>query len=147
MFSTFRHSLSQLSLSYCDITISAFVTLINYFPNLSRVDLHRLLHVVDGKPAPPLSRRLLGQLHISGVYVGDFGSGFLDRLSELGLTFDEIVFTEPRSVCARTVERVVDAVGVSVKRLRLLDRLEYSMYITLQAEPTARLTKLNTKFL
>jgi len=123
----------------------AFVTLINYFPNVSYLDIRCLSHVVEGKPPIPLSPPLLGQLRISGVY--DFGSGFLDQLSELGPAFDEIIFDEPRFVFLPIFERTFNTVGLSVERLGLLDRLEHCTYITLQAEPTVKQTKSNTMFL
>ena len=92
MFSAFRHTLSQLTLGSCDITTCAFVTLINYFPNLNRLDLACPLLKVDAKSPSPLSRPKLGQLRISKVF--ESGLRLLDRLSELGLAFDEIIFND-----------------------------------------------------
>lgn len=91
-FSAFEDTLSQLTLDSCAVTISSLVTLINHFPNLDRLDLSRLSREVDGEPAPPLSRQLLGQLRIPEVSGDEFG--LLDQLSELGLAFDEIVVNE-----------------------------------------------------
>ena len=54
MFSAFQSTLSRLSLKQCDVTISALVTLINYFPNLDHLDLSSLRHGTGGEPTPPL---------------------------------------------------------------------------------------------
>ena len=126
IFSAFRHTLSQLTLGSCNVAISALITIINYFPNLDRLDLHRL-YEVDGEPAPPLTHPLLGQLRVARLREGRLGLGLVDQLSELGLAFGEIVFTERIFVHARTLERVVNSVGTSIKRLRLLSSLENCM--------------------
>ena len=137
MFSPFRHTLVRLSLEHRNVKIGTFVTLINYFPNLNRLDLSGLFRMEDYEPTPPLSRQLLRELHVRG---GDLDANFLDRLSELGLAFEEIVLNA-QPIRVQPVERIVNAVGVSVKRLRLLDPLETCMCITLETEPTARRTE------
>ena len=127
MFSTFQRTLSQLYLDHCDVTICALITLLNYFPNLNCLGLNQLLHEVDDKSPPPLSRPLPRQLLIT-----EDDPSLLDQLSQLGLGFDEITLNTRLHPCSctntripeQTLERIVDAVGVSVKRLRLLDPLE-----------------------
>ena len=128
MFSAFRHTLLRLSLSRCDFLIDSLVSLINYFPNLNRLDLTRSLPVEDVKPVRPLSRPLLGQLHISEAYKGRFC--ILDRLSGVGLSFDEIILGGSSPVSLHTLGRVVEAVGVRVKRLRLSEPPKKRAYIT-----------------
>lgn len=139
-FSAFQQTLTQLSLDRCIVTISAFITAINYFPSLNRLDLSRPFEE-DGNPAPPppLSRSLIGQLRISEL--SGSGLDFFGRLSELGLVFEEVVFNDRPVVPPRTVEHVINTVGVSLKRLRLAQPFQYRAYITLQAQPTVRLTK------
>ena len=133
MFSAFRHTLSRLSLNSCDFTISTLVSLIDYFPNLNRLDLTRPLSCVNDKPVRPVSRPLLRQLHISEAYEGGFS--ILDQLSEVGLAFDEIVVDGPSPVSLHTLGRVVDAVGARVRCLKLSNPLETCTYITLQRSP------------
>lgn len=144
MFSAFRHTLLQLSLGACIVTVSALVTLIDYFPNLNRLDLARLSREVEDKSPPLLSCRLLEQLRISEVYQD---LDILNQLSELGLAFSEIVYSERLLVHLQTLERIVNAVGARAKRLTLLDYLEYCMYMTLELRLAARPTKSNTPFL
>lgn len=138
MFSAFQHTVSRLTLSKCRATISALTTIINYFPNLNRLDFNCVFRSVDNEPPSPLSRPVLGQLSVYGGY-GDLGVSLLDQLSELGLAFDEIIFDERMHVSVRTLQHVVTAVGRSTKRLRLLNYLGDRAYIMPQVEPIARL--------
>jgi len=128
IFSAFQHTLSRLSLTSCDFVVDTLISFINYFLNLNRLDLTRPLPVVDVKPVRPLSRPLLGQLHISEAYEGRFC--ILNRLSGVGLSFDEIVLDGSSPVSLHTLGRVVEAVGVRVKCLRLSEPLERCAYIT-----------------
>lgn len=59
--------------------------------------------------------------------------GILDQLSELGLVFDEIALDGPVPFSLQTLRRIVNTVGVRVKRLRLLDPPAKRTYITLHA--------------
>ena len=123
LFSAFRHTLSQLSLGRCEVATSALGALIDYFPNLNRLNLSRITRGLDDEPVSPVSRPLVERLYTSGLY-GTMG--FLDQLSGLGLVFEEIVLDERAS--AHLVERVADAVGMSVKHLRLLQPLRGCVY-------------------
>ena len=119
IFSAFRHTLSRLGFNCCTVTISAIVALINFFPNLHRLDLRYILEEADGEPASPLCRLLIRKLHISSFH--DRGLGILDQLSELGLVFKELTVIEWSAKTAlRILSRIVDSMGVNVKRLRLL---------------------------
>ncbi|KAF9647252.1 hypothetical protein BDM02DRAFT_2737645 [Thelephora ganbajun] len=143
MFSAFQHTLSRLSLDYCNITISALITLINHFPSLDCLDINRPLHMVDDEPVPPPSRPLIQELHVSDVH----GNGFdlLDRLSECGPVFDEIIIGCRLQGYSHVLGLIVCTVGVKAKRLRLSRDFTPCMYITY--ELTVRLTKPNTIFL
>ena len=117
MFSTFRHTLSRLSLGRCSVTINALVALINCFSNLDCLNLSSLLHVVDGKPPSSLSRPLIRELCISELH--EDGLGILDQLSELGLVSDKLV-VEWRSrapFCAPGL--IANSPGVNAKCIRL----------------------------
>ena len=87
-FSAFRHSLSQLTLQYCTVTVSALAALTNCFPSLDRLDFRHMREEVDGKPAFPLCRPLTRKLYISAH---NCGVSILGKLSELGLVPEELV--------------------------------------------------------
>jgi len=88
-FSAFRHTLTRLSLDRCVVTSSAFTTVINYFPGLNNLDLGRLFYQEDAKPAPPLTHLVIGKL--CNTKFSEGGMCFFNRLSKLGLVFDEII--------------------------------------------------------
>ena len=128
VFSAFRHTLSQLTLKYCNVTISALVALINYFSSLDRLNLCCLFHQVDGEPLCPRSHSLIRKLHISDFH-GD-GHDILDQLSELGPAFDELVIDGSSKILLPTLNHIVASLGVNVKRLRLLQTFLVCTYIT-----------------
>ena len=133
IFSAFRYTLLRLSLCCCTVTISALVTLLNYFPSLNHLDLTNLIwNEVDATPAPPLSHSLIEELWVSAFDENHFG--LLNQLSKLGLVFGEVVLNRYPMVRPRNLERVVNAVGVNVKRLRLMSRFG-SVCMSSQAEP------------
>ena len=117
ILSAFQYTLSQLSLDHCDVTISALVALINYFPNLAHLDLAFLFHVADRNPTPSLSRPRMSRLCLSGVRTNTLR--ILDQLSELGLAFDEVVVKSRRSVLLHALTRIANTVGKKVKCLKL----------------------------
>jgi len=119
IFSAFQSTLSRLSLKHCDVTISALITLINYFPNLDHLDLSSLRQGTGGKPTPPLSRPRMSRLHLSELRPE--ASGILNQLSELGPVFDEVQVVNGR-LPARlpALTRIANTVGERVKRLGLL---------------------------
>ena len=135
VFSAFRHSLSRLSLSSCDFSVSTLVSLINYFPNLNILDLIRPRSPMDGKLTRPLSRPLLGQLQVSEL--DEEKSSIFDQLSELGLAFDEIVFDGPSPVSLQTLGHIINTVGARVKCLRLSNPPKKCTHTTLHAESSA----------
>ena len=129
IFSAFRHTLSRLALKHCTVTMSALVALINFFPNLDRLDLRYILEEVDGEPASPLRRPLIQKLHIFGFYRD--GLGILDQLSELGLVFKELGVSGSSHMSSCTLSGIVDSLGVKAKRLKGLPtyRVGKCMYI------------------
>jgi len=143
VFSAFQHTLSRLSLDHCSVTINALVAFINYFSSLDCLDLIHPLYNTDGVPAVPLSRPLISKLHISNYFKDDFDP--LDQLWGLGLSFDEIVVYYTSWLHSSTLSRIVDALGVNAKYLRLLPYLGEYMCIT--RESTVRLAKSETMLL
>ena len=130
MFSAFRHTLSRLTVGCCGATTSALVTLLNYFSGLDRLDLIYLLHEVDYKPAPPLSRPLVRELRISEFYPHRCGLDIFEELSELGLRFDEVVVDGQTQVPLSALSRIIGTLGVKSKRLKLLQPFEQRMYVS-----------------
>ena len=128
IFSAFRHTLLRFSLDYCDITISALLTLINYFPSLDRLDLKYVSRKVDGELAPPPSRPLIRELHISELDRG--GLGIFDQLSELGPAFDKVVIDGQSRVGLYTLSHVTGALGVNARHVGLLQPLLSCTYCT-----------------
>ena len=120
--SAFQHTLSDISLAGCSTTKSAFVTLINYFPNLIRLHLRHINYHKEDEPVPPLSR-----LHLKKLSVIEWSADSLDlidELSELGLNFEEVVVSDsvfPGPSSSEFSNRVVNAFGATTKCLRLLD--------------------------
>ena len=118
MFSAFQSTLSRLSLKHCNVTISALVALINYFPNLDHLDLISLRHRIDGKPTPPLSRPRMSRLYLSDLRANSLG--ILNQLSEFGPVFDEVrVISGRQPVRLPALTRIANTVGERSKRLRL----------------------------
>jgi len=144
IFSAFRHTLLRLSFYYCRTTFAALVALINYFPNVNRLDLGRPLYSMDDEPAAPLSRPLIPKLHISDCY--EDGLDLLDQLSGHGLVLDEVVVSYVSQHHLHTLgPRIVDVLGANIKCLRVLPSLAGCMYITRGS--TVRLAKLKTMLL
>ena len=129
IFSAFRHILSRLSVGYCSVATSALIALLNYFSKLDRLGLTYLLRDVDVKPAPPLSRLSMRELHISEFPFHQHALHIFEELPELGPLFDEIIvggLQVPLSALSRTI----GALGVNVRRLGLLQPLIVGTNIT-----------------
>lgn len=119
-FSAFQHTLGCIRLESCEVTPGAFVTLINYFPNLKELHLGALYYHKEEEQVPPLSQPLLERISVVG-FNNPNNIDLLEQLSELGLKFEEVVIlhrvtTNPGPMFAK---RVVDAFGADAKRLRL----------------------------
>ena len=119
LFSTFQHSLSTISLSGCSITKNAFVTLINYFPNLAHLHLRGLSCHEKDEPSLPLSRLLFKSLYVT-VWRAD-SLFLLDELSRSGLRFEEVIVSGmiPKPSWPEFTRRVVGIFGAHVKYLRI----------------------------
>ena len=112
----FQHTLSYVGLRCCSVTTSALVNLVNYFPNLAHLYLNEVSHEVDDQPIPPFSR-LLQKLSIREF--DSSGLGLIEQLMALRPQCDDVGVSLYLSSCPSLVHRVIDGVGVSVKRLSL----------------------------
>ena len=140
IFSAFQHTLSRLSLDHCTITISALVTLINYFPRLDRLDISNVSHEPPSEPTPPRPRPI-PKLHISDFHGGGDARGLFAALSRNGLVFDEIVIEEQFRLPALILYHIFGTVGANAKHLRLWRSFENCMCLT--GEPVVLLAKFN----
>ena len=66
-FSAFRDTLTYPSLETFTASFSAFVTLVDYFPNITTLRLRSFELEPDGGPVPSLSRPLRGKLYVREV--------------------------------------------------------------------------------
>lgn len=116
-YSAFQHTLSCISLQYCRATASALVALVDYFPNLTHLDLSKISLWVDDQPALPFSRPLQ-KLTIADLY-SDGGLVLLDQLMGLRPQCDEVSIGMYGTSCPSLAQRVIKGVNASVKRLNL----------------------------
>ena len=117
-FSAFRHTLSSLSLWSCYVSSGALITLVNYFPNLTDLQLRAPKHKTDYMPFPPLSRPLRGRLSVQTFRRHDLP--VLDRLSDLPPDLDELVVGGAAIDMSISYDYTVATYAGSVQRLRLL---------------------------
>lgn len=115
--SAFQHTLSYLCLRGCIVATSTLVTLVNYFPNLSHLDLIALSHKADDQLTPPFSRPV--QKISATEFHTDGALDLLDQLMGLRPRCDEATIGMRWSSCPSLAQRVVDGVEVTVKRLNL----------------------------
>ena len=90
-FSAFRETLTYLSLWNSITSFSAFVTLVDYFPNIRTLQLCWLAPEPDEGPVPPLSRPLRGKVHIH--HFRSHSTEFLNRFAKLDMEYEELVIT------------------------------------------------------
>ena len=114
LFSAFKLTLTHITLSYCHISNSILVALINYFPKLDCLCLKGISCLDSHDQASLLPRRPLKKLRI------DEGLGnFPDLLEELSkVHFDEVAL-ETAFLRHSFADRVVRAFGAGIKCLRM----------------------------
>jgi hypothetical protein len=119
-FAAFKFTLSHILLADCNITKSALVALINYFPNLTCISLALPGYTQENERTPPLSRTLFKKLRVRSFPEQSLVP--LEELSKLGLRFEEVFLINivPQTTWPHFSKRVVDIFGESVKCLRLL---------------------------
>ena len=89
-FSKFRETLTYLSIAKFRTSFGAFVTLVDYFPNVRNLHLDAFSLGLKEGPVPNLSRPLRGRVSISFPSLD-----FLDRFTKLDLQYDEVVLDPP----------------------------------------------------
>lgn len=119
-FSSFRHTLSSLTLHALTLTWFAFIAIVDYFPNVRDLTVSHPLWEIYQRHPVPLSRALRGKLSIDirkcrGLPI------FSTRLSGLKVECDELFILGGLDSGPPTshYQRVVDACAKSLKRLRL----------------------------
>ena len=118
-FSAFRETLTSLSLENFATSFSAFVTLVDYFPNVTTLQLRLVEPEPDEGPVPSLSRPLQGKLHVHEVHVNYLK--FFNQFAQLELEYEELVIDTSLSTPAGTlfVESALRISPSTVKSLRL----------------------------
>lgn len=123
-FSAFRESLTRLSLETVTTSIGAFVTLVDYFPNIADLQLCSLVLEHDEEPVPPLSRPFRGKLRVSCFQHDRLE--FFDRFAKLDLEYEELVVVSLDSFAFSThemrefLESALQMSTNTVKILRLI---------------------------
>ena len=116
-FSAFRETLTHLTLEAFAISFSAFVTLVDYFPNIATLDLGSFVLEPDEGSVPPLSRPLRGKVHI--YYPRSDSLEFLNRFAKLDLEYEELVI-ETNLWILTEIEFVESALQISASTVKFL---------------------------
>ena len=121
-FSAFRETLTYLSLDTFITSFSAFVTLVDYFPNTRTLRLRLFELEPDKELVPALSRPLRGKVYVQ--YLDNNSSEFYDRFAKLDQEYEELTIdTSSLSAFAKTkcLGSALQISTASVKFLRLID--------------------------
>ena len=118
-FSAFRETLTFLSLESLAISFSVFVTLVDYFPNITTVELRCLEIVPDEGPVQSLSRPLRGKVFVRVRLVPPNFPEFLDRFAKLDLEYESLVISSPVSMETKCLESALRIGARTVKFLKL----------------------------
>jgi hypothetical protein len=117
-FSAFRETLTYLSLEAFATSFSAFVTVVDYFPNITTLQLSLFDLSPDEGPVPPLSRPLRGKVQV--FEVRGHCLEFFDRFGKLDLAYEELVINSPfLSLTAKFLESAFQVGTSTVSFLRL----------------------------
>ena len=122
-FSAFRGSLTYLYLDAFVTSFSAFVALVDYFPNITTLELDSFVLRPDKGPVPPQSRPFRGKIHL---HAQAHFLEFFDRFAKLDLEYEELVIDTPLFIFKETefVESALRVGASTVKFLRLTAELE-----------------------
>ena len=118
-FSAFHETLTSLILGTITTSFGAFVTLVNYFPNITTLQLGSVALEADEGPIPSLSRPLRGRIHFHDVQANRLE--FLDRFAKLDLEYEELVIGSRSLMWMRSLESVLRISTRTVRFLRLSD--------------------------
>ena len=119
-FSAFRETLTHLFLNSFVMSFSAFVTLVDYFPNIATLELRGFELKRDKAPVPPLSRPLRGRLHLHAVQPHCLE--FFDLFAQLDLEYEELVIGS-RPIGTEFLRSVLQTSTGTVKILRITAEL------------------------
>ena len=136
-FSAFRDTLTDLSFNHFDTSFSAFVTLVDSFPNLTNLWLGLFVVKPDEEPVPVLSLPLRGRIHLKCFE--NNSEEFFDRLAELDPEYEELVLESEVYVEAGLVESILRLGASTVEYLRVaaefdrehLHKTSHSLHIPL----------------
>ena len=122
LFSSFRETLTSLSLDTFATSFSAFVALVGYFPNLRILQLRNLAFTPSEGPVPTLFRPFQGTLCI---YAQSDYLEFFSWFAKLDLEYEELVIKSSyRTAGTRFLENVFQISPGTVKCLRLTAELD-----------------------
>jgi hypothetical protein len=116
LFLAFQNTLFSLSLNRVSLTLSAFVKLVDYFPNLRELYFSESSFTPDYQPTPRFSRPPRGKLHLSTLSVSNT-TALSDVLSGLELEYDEL---EIVNVFDRPPTRIQPIISACEKTLKCL---------------------------
>ena len=122
-FSAFRETLTHLFLNSFTTSFSALVTLVDYFPNITTLELGSPVLEPEVGQVPSFSRPLRGKMHVHEVR--DDHLEFFDQFAKLNMEYEELVIDSFfLFVEARLLESVLQISRNTVKFLRLITELE-----------------------
>jgi len=121
-FSAFRETLTDLTLMVFVTSFSAFVTLVDYFPNITTLRLSMLTMDPEEGPVPSLSRPLRGKISLCYIHPGCVE--FFDRLAGLDPEYEELVLDTCLSMDTKLLESILQLGASAVKYLRLTTQLQ-----------------------
>jgi len=121
-FSAFRETLTDLTLTAFITSFSAFVTLVDYFPNITTLRLSMLTMDPDEGPVPSLSRPLRGKICLCYIHPGCVE--FFNRLAGLDPEYEELVIETCPSMDTKLLESILQFGASAVKYLRLTTQLQ-----------------------
>ena len=121
-FSAFREALTHLSLDIFITSFSAFVALVDYFPNIRILQLRLLNLERDNGPIPTLSRPLRGKLYVQCVqdYSLELSLEFYNQFAKLEQEYEELTI-DPYSLSSSAKTKFLDgALQISTATIKLL---------------------------
>ena len=119
-FSAFRETLTFLFLEFFSTSFSAFVSLVDYFPNLTALRLRSFDVEPDEKPVPTLSRPLRGKLYIQTTQGDPSELKFFGRLAKLDTEYEELVIDAGSLFPSRRKKFVESILQISTRSAKYL---------------------------
>ena len=120
IFSVFQHTLSSLSIRLVSLPRSAFIALVDFFPNLKNLEICNPHFCEDDQQPTTLSRPLRGGLHIAGFMLEALVT-FSDQLLRMQVAYDKLTAENgwiPDSA-VRYYQLIINTCGKSLLYLNL----------------------------